>query len=131
MRVFAGIALVVLSSASSAKCIFESHELSGRVLNTAGQPIAGVEVTASWLERGKAVAISSASDANGRYAITVQFNHYSGAGFLGRDLCRGKLASIRVVAKAADYSEASLEVSPDAPLETLDFVLLVHSNDDG
>jgi hypothetical protein len=123
MRALICIALLVLSAASDAKCVYQPHEVSGRVLSDAGLPIGGAQVTASWQERGEPKTASALSDANGRYAVIVQFNTYSGAILPGLDLCKGMLASIHVVASAASYSEVAVEVSPAKPLETLDLVL--------
>jgi hypothetical protein len=83
------------------KCVTTYYAVTGRVLSSAGQPIAGVNLTveaqANNFER---VATVTASD--GMYKLEIPFNAYSGRSLItGGDLCGAVISEIRVSAARA------------------------------
>ncbi|HTU92687.1 MAG TPA: hypothetical protein VMF69_21580 [Gemmataceae bacterium] len=75
MKTRCGIAAVILGLAPMAICAQEEIKVTGQVVDAAGKPVAGVEVSRFWLvENGKMKPHKGATtNAEGRFALPITF----------------------------------------------------------
>ena len=104
MRAFLALLLLAtISPGALAKCGARFYVISGSVVDSSGSPSSNALVGVSWvaqsLPRGPAMALT---DRDGRYAILIRFDTYSGHSFLFGDECDATLSQISVSAYTHD-----------------------------
>ena len=101
-----GLALALLALASStvqAKCGERFFVLSGTVVDAAGAPAAGVPVGVAWSDGSSDPGpVLALTDGEGRYAIALRFNTYSGMSLLG-DRCNTDRWEVSIAAYGATH----------------------------
>ena len=108
MRLFiALILLAALAPAASAKCGFRFYVVSGLALDTAGSPVSGALVGASWTEQSTPAGPAMATTGpDGRYSIPIRIDTYSGHSLLTGDRCQALLKQVSVSAYSATHRSA-------------------------
>jgi hypothetical protein len=123
------IFLVLASSPIFAKCATQTITVSGTVIDTSGQPVAGVAVAVSWVLRGKPEGPAQGqTDSVGKYDVSFEFNYYSKSSVFRGDICREDVSHVSVSAYTpghraepvlipvvAHTAEANLVLIPASP----------------
>ena len=76
MRIRCGIAAIILGLSAMAACAQEEVKVTGRVVDSAGEPVAGAELATFWIAEGteRMRPLKSAStNADGRFALSMTF----------------------------------------------------------
>ena len=101
------ILFAAIAPAASAKCGFRFYVASGLVLDAAGSPVSGALVGVSWLEHSTPAGPAMATTGpDGRYAIPIRVDTYSGYSLLTGDKCQGLLKQVSVSAQSATHRSA-------------------------
>jgi hypothetical protein len=103
-RLVALLFLALTTSPIFAKCSTPTITVSGTVVDTSGQPVAGVAVAVSWVLRGKPQGPAQGqTDSVGRYDVPFEFNAYSKSSIFRADICREHVTQVSVSAYTPGY----------------------------
>jgi hypothetical protein len=104
-RPLPALALLLAAGSVQAACPLEETLVEGVVASSAdGQPIAAASVSAGWDERAAGrMSLVRESAADGRFALRIAFDTYSGRTFTGRDVCDGRLQSLDLRVEADGF----------------------------
>ena len=101
-----------LAAQAPAQCPLTEYSVTGTVVGANDVPIPGARLTAQWEEGAGALAKTRARTApDGRFALKVQFDTYSGQTFSGARKCEAELESVQVQVAADGYREISRNVT--------------------
>ena len=102
----------LLAPVAHAKCGDRFFVLSGTVVDAAGAPVAGVPVGVAWTEDHAPPAPALAlTDADGRYAIALRFNTYSGMSLSLGDSCETDHWQVTIAAYGATHRSEHRELA--------------------
>ena len=103
-RLFALLFLAFATSPVVAKCSAPTIAVSGTVVDTAGQPVAGVAVAVSWSLRGKPQGPAQGqTDLLGKYDVPFVFNSFSKSSMFRGDVCKESVSEVSVSAYTPGY----------------------------
>lgn len=116
--------LGLLPALASGQCPVREITLSGQIVDAAGEALAGARVTATWEERAAGrVSNRRITDADGRFALPITFDTFSGRSFLGEQQCQGELVEIALSASLIGYTSINLNVEASAADTPIPIVL--------
>lgn len=99
------LALLLATAGARAACPLEETLVEGVVVSAAdGRPVADASLSAGWDERAAGrMNLVRESAADGRFALRIAFDTYSGRTFTGRDVCDGQLQSLDLRVEATGF----------------------------
>ena len=96
-----------LAAQAPSQCPLTEYALTGTVVAADDVPVAGARISAQWEEGpGGGLATTRARSApDGRFALKVQFDTYSGQTFSGSQKCEATLEAVQVQVTAEGYRD--------------------------
>ncbi len=104
MSIAAALGLAVATLPALAQCPLSEFAIAGRVVDSAGRPIPGSRVVATWTERAAGqVTNQRETDADGAFSIRIPFDTFSGRTFLGEARCEATLDRVTLTITSPGY----------------------------
>ena len=101
-----------------AACPLAEKTVAGTTVDEANRPLSGVTVTGTWKEKAAtAVSSQTKSDADGRFALLIQYSTYSGKSFGGGDRCEAPAPAVDITAAldAGPTTRERVELGAELP----------------
>jgi hypothetical protein len=98
-------------TSANAKCVDYPYSITGRVVDSAGNPVPSAQLQLSWRDYIQSHELRSVAKIDGTFEIHIRVNAYSGSGIFAADLCEFSLQSAAVAAAAPQFQPSRASVT--------------------
>lgn len=99
----AATVLAVIVASANAKCPEASYQVTGQIMNTRGEPVAGATVMAAWRDHVGGGAKRALAGEDGSYVLDFRSSTLSGETTAGVDACESRVVSATVEVTSKSY----------------------------